>query len=286
MSLNIQPYFDQATFSMTYVISCDATGAAAIIDPVLDYDAASGATSRVSADKVVDYVRDHDLDVKYIMETHVHADHISAAPYLKKTLGGITCIGEHVKTVQETFAPVFNLEPSFKCDGSQFDRLLSDGDELELGEEVIRVLHTPGHTPACVTYMVGDAMWVGDTFFMPDFGTARCDFPGGDAAVLCASLRKILSQPDETRMFMCHDYAPGGRDYEWETTVGEQRAENIHIGGGKTDAEFIKMRSSRDKELSMPKLILPSVQVNMRAGFFPPAEGNGVSYLKIPIDQF
>jgi len=286
MSLNIQPYFDQATFSMTYIISCDATGAAAIIDPVLDYDAASGATSRVSADKVVDYVRDHDLDVKYIMETHVHADHISAAPYLKKALGGITCIGEHVKTVQETFAPVFNLEPSFKCDGSQFDRLLSDGDELELGEEVIRVLHTPGHTPACVTYMVGDAMWVGDTFFMPDFGTARCDFPGGDAAVLCASLRKILSQPDETRMFMCHDYAPGGRDYEWETTVGEQRAENIHIGGGKTDAEFIKMRSSRDKELSMPKLILPSVQVNMRAGFFPPAEGNGVSYLKIPIDQF
>lgn len=286
MSINIKSFFDADTFSYSYVVSEAETKAGIIIDSVLNYDQASGKTSTKGADELCAYVTRENIAVQYIFETHVHADHITAAPYLQQKLGGKTAIGAGVIKVQKTFAPIFNFESEFICDGSQFNILLNDGDELSFGSVKINILHTPGHTPACVSYVIEDAVFVGDTLFMPDFGTARTDFPGGSAKTLCRSIRKILSLPENTRMFMCHDYAPGGREYMNETSVLEQKQKNIHIHDGISDKEYIAMREGRDKQLGMPKLILPSVQINMRAGYMPPEEKNGVQYLKIPINQF
>ena len=285
MKPNVKAFFDEATFTISYVVSDPATKSAAIIDSVLDYDPASGRTSTLSADQVIAYVQAEDLTIEWIIETHVHADHLSAAPYLKDKLGGKTGIGEHISTVQNVFGKVFNAGTDFARDGSQFDHLFADGETFWIGDLQGQVLHTPGHTPACLTYVIGDAAFVGDTLFMPDFGTARCDFPGGDARTLYKSIQKVLSLPPETRLFMCHDYLAPDRDvYAWETTVAEERAKNIHVGGSKTEDEFVEMREARDATLDMPRLILPSVQINMRAGDMPPPEDNGVRYMKIPID--
>ena len=281
---NVQAFHDEATFTVTYVVSDPATSKAAIVDPVHDFDAASGRVSTVSADAVVDYVRANKLDVDWILETHVHADHLSGAPYLQEQLGGSVAIGAQVGGVQETFKRIFNLE-DLATDGSQFDRLFADGDTFSVGNIAARVIATPGHTPACVTYVIGDTAYVGDTLFMPDFGTARTDFPGGSAAQLYDSIQKILSLPDETRLFMCHDYkAPGRDEFAWETSVVEQRSHNVHINDDVSRDAFVATRESRDKELGMPKLILPSLQVNLRAGHLPPPEDNGTRYLKIPLD--
>ena len=280
----VKAFFDEATFTITYVVSDPATKRAAIIDPVLDYDAASGRTSTSSADAVIEYANDNSLGVDWILETHVHADHLSGAPYLKEKLGGQTAIGARVTAVQEVFKGVFNLA-DLVTDGSQFDHLFSDGDTFAVGDLEGRVLGTPGHTPACITYVIGDSAYVGDTLFMQDFGTARTDFPGGSAAQLYASIQKILSLPDDTRLYMCHDYKAPGRDfYAWETTVGEQRNANIHVNDTVSEQEFITMREGRDQELGMPKLLLPSIQVNVRAGQLPHPENNDIRYLKIPLD--
>jgi glyoxylase-like metal-dependent hydrolase (beta-lactamase superfamily II) len=276
--------FDKATWTVTYIVHHGVETACAIIDSVLDYDPKSGRTSTTSADKVVDYVKAHQLQVAWILETHAHADHVSAASYLKKKLGGQTAIGDHITQVQKVFKGIFNLEPTFQQDGSQFDRLLASDEEFKMGELVGKVVFVPGHTPACVAYQFGDAVFVGDTLFMPDVGTARCDFPGGDARTLYASTRKILSLPPETRLFMCHDYPPNDRPIAFETTVAEQRAKNIHVHDGITEAQFVEMRTQRDATLEMPVLILPAVQINIRAGEMPPQEGNGVAYLKIPVN--
>jgi glyoxylase-like metal-dependent hydrolase (beta-lactamase superfamily II) len=276
--------FDQATWTITYIVHQGAGTACAIIDSVLDYDPKSGRTSTTSADKVVDYVKAHQLQVAWILETHAHADHISAASYLKKKLGGQTAIGDHITQVQKVFKGIFNLEPSFQQNGSQFDRLLASDEEFKVSDLAGKVLFVPGHTPACVAYQFGDAVFVGDTLFMPDVGTARCDFPGGDARTLYASTRKILSLPPETRLFMCHDYPPLDRPISFETTVAAQRARNIHVHDGITEAQFVELRTQRDATLEMPVLILPAVQINIRAGEMPPPENNGVSYLKIPIN--
>ena len=276
--------FDKATWTVTYIVHSGVGTACAIIDSVLDYDPKSGRTSTTSADKVVAYVQAHQLQVAWILETHAHADHVSAAPYLKKLLGGKTAIGSHITQVQKVFKGIFNLEPTFKQDGSQFDQLL-DGDEaFKVGDLMGKVLFVPGHTPACVAYQLGDAVFVGDTLFMPDVGTARCDFPGGDARALYASTRKILSLPPETRLFMCHDYPPTDRPIAFETTVAAQRAHNIHVHDGITEDQFVAMRTKRDATLEMPVLILPAVQINIRAGELPPQESNGVAYLKIPLN--
>ena len=283
---DIQAFFDEATNTVSYVVSDPETRTAAIIDPVLDYDAASGRTGTSSADAIIAHVRDNALEIEWIIETHVHADHLSGAPYLREKLGGKIAIGERVRDVQTVFGDIFNVEPSFQRDGSQFDHLFKDGETFQLGQIKGQVIHTPGHTPACMTYIIGDAGFVGDTLFMPDFGTARCDFPGGDARQLYHSIQKIFALPSETRLFMCHDYKAPGRDqYAWETTVAEQKARNKHVHDGISEDEFVKMRIERDATLSMPKLILPSVQVNMRAGEKPPAEDNGTHYLKIPLDR-
>jgi glyoxylase-like metal-dependent hydrolase (beta-lactamase superfamily II) len=276
--------FDKATWTVTYVVHSGVGTACAIIDSVLDYDPKSGRTSTTSADKVVAYVQANQLKVAWILETHAHADHVSAAPYLKKHLGGKTAIGTRITQVQKVFKGIFNLETSFEEDGSQFDQLLDSDEEFKVGELIGKVLFVPGHTPACVAYQFGDAVFVGDTLFMPDVGTARCDFPGGDAQALYASTRKILSLPPETRLFMCHDYPPNDRAISFETTVAEQRAKNIHVHDGITEAQFVEMRTKRDATLDMPVLILPAVQINIRAGELPPKESNGVSYLKIPLD--
>ena len=276
--------FDPATWTVTYVVYEKPGSACAIIDSVLDYDPKSGRTSTTSADKVVAYVQANQLRVAWILETHAHAVHVSAAPYLKKHLGGKTAIGTRITQVQKVFKGIFNLETSFKEDGSQFDQLLDSDEEFKVGELIGKVLFVPGHTPACVAYQFGDAVFVGDTLFMPDVGTARCDFPGGDAQALYASTRKILSLPPETRLFMCHDYPPNDRAISFETTVAEQRAKNIHVHDGITEAQFVEMRTKRDATLDMPVLILPAVQINIRAGELPPKESNGVSYLKIPLD--
>ena len=276
--------FDKATWTVTYIVHSGVGTACAIIDSVLDYDPKSGRTSTTSADKVVAYVQANQLQVAWILETHAHADHVSAAPYLKKHLGGKTAIGTRITQVQKVFKGIFNLETSFKEDGSQFDQLLDSDEEFKVGELIGKVLFVPGHTPACVAYQFGDAVFVGDTLFMPDVGTARCDFPGGDAQALYASTRKILSLPPETRLFMCHDYPPNDRAVVFETTVAEQRAKNIHVHDGITEAQFVEMRTKRDATLDMPVLILPAVQINIRAGELPPNESNGVSYLKIPLD--
>jgi len=276
--------FDAVTWTVTYVVYEKEGGACAIIDSVLDYDPKSGRTSTQSADQVIAFVRAKNLQVQWILETHAHADHLTAAPYLKAQLGGQTAIGDHITAVQRVFKGVFNLEAGFKEDGTQFDHLLKTDETFAIGNLSAKALYVPGHTPACVAYQVGDAVFVGDTLFMPDVGSARCDFPGGDAKTLYASARKILSLPDSTRLFMCHDYPPEDRAVRFETTVAEQRAHNIHLHDGIDEAEFVRMRTARDATLAMPVLILPAVQINIRAGEFPPKDDNGVSYLKIPLN--
>lgn len=276
--------FDSATWTVTYVVYEKPGSACAIIDSVLDYDPKSGRTSHKSADKVIDFVKANDLSVEWILETHAHADHLSAAPYLKQQLGGKTAIGDHITNVQGVFKTIFNLEPGFKQDGSQFDHLFKDGEAIQIGGLSGHIMYVPGHTPACVAYQFGDAVFVGDTMFMPDVGTARCDFPGGDAKTLYASTRKILSLPPQTRLFMCHDYPPNGRAVSFETTVAEQRAKNIHVHDGITEDQFVEMRTKRDATLEMPVLILPAVQINIRAGELPPKEDNGIAYVKIPLN--
>ena len=281
---DVHAFHDEATFTVTYVVSDPATRKAAIVDPVHDFDAASGRISTRSADAVIDYVRSRNLEVDWILETHVHADHLSGAPYIQEQLDGNIAIGAQVGTVQETFKRIFNLA-DLATDGSQFDRLFADGDTFSVGGIAARVIATPGHTPACITYVIGDTAYVGDTLFMPDFGTARTDFPGGSAAQLFDSIQRIFSLPGETRLFMCHDYKAPGRDaFAWETSVAEQRGRNVHINDEVSKDAFIEMRDSRDSELGMPKLILPSLQVNLRAGHLPPPEDNGTRYLKIPLD--
>lgn len=284
MTPTVRSFFDPATWTVSYVVYEQEGSACAIIDSVLDYDPKSGRTRTTSADKLIAFVQEKGLQVGWILETHAHADHLSAAHYLRGKLGGKIAIGAAIAQVQTTFKRIFNLEPGFQTDGRQFDRLLQDGETLAIGALQIRVLSVPGHTPACMAYRIGDAVFVGDTLFMPDVGTARCDFPGGDAHSLYRSMRRLLSLPPETRLFMCHDYPPEGRSPAWETTVAEQRATNIHVHDGVSEDEFVKMRTARDATLEMPVLILPSVQVNIRAGEMPPKEDNGVSYLKIPLN--
>ncbi|MBT5384640.1 MAG: MBL fold metallo-hydrolase [Kordiimonadaceae bacterium] len=280
----IKAFFDSDTNTITYVVADTTTSACAIIDSVLDYDPTSGRTNTKSADSVISYILKSGYRCQWIVETHIHADHLTAAPYLKNKLGGKTAIGNDVTTVQRSFGPIFNAESSFATDGRQFDHLFSDDEVFKIGNIDARVITTPGHTPACISYVIGENCFVGDTMFMPDAGTARCDFPGGNAATLYDSLQRILSLPDETKLYMCHDYGPGGRDYKWVTSVKEQREKNIHLAE-KSRAEYIEIRTTRDTELSMPKLILPSVQINMRGGNFPPADNDGVSYIKIPLDK-
>ena len=282
----VESFFDPVTNTVSYVVIDPQSRRCALVDSVLDYDAASGHTSYAGAQKLVDFVRAQNLTVDWLLETHVHADHLSAAPWLQEQVGGKLAIGDHIRTVQDTFGKVFNAGTDFARDGSQFDHLFHDGDHYQVGELQARALHTPGHTPACMSHLIGDALFVGDTLFMPDYGTARCDFPGGDARTLYRSIRKLLALPDETRVFLCHDYLPEGRDrFCWQTTIGEQRRHNIHVHEGISEAQFVAMREERDATLGMPRLILPSVQVNMRAGHLPPPEDNGVRYMKIPLNR-
>ncbi|WP_339804832.1 MBL fold metallo-hydrolase [uncultured Marinobacter sp.] len=283
----VQPFFDEPTNTFSYVVQDPDSQACAIVDSVLDFDYAAGRTDVRSAEEIIAYIRDQGLTVQWILETHVHADHLSAAPFLHEQLGGKTGIGAHIVDVQEIFGKAFNAGTEFARDGSQFDALFNEGDSFRIGNLEGRVLHTPGHTPACLTYVIGDAAFVGDTLFMPDYGTARCDFPGGDARTLYQSIQKVLSLPDETRIFLCHDYkAPDREEFQYMTTVAEQRANNVHVHQGISEQEFVKMRTERDATLDMPRLILPSVQVNMRAGHMPPAEDNGQIYLKVPVNRF
>ena len=286
MTPNGEAFFDPATYTYSYVVSDPATQRCALVDSVLDYDPASGRTSYHSADRLIELVRSRGLVVQWILETHVHADHMSAAPYLRQQRGGEIGIGEQITVVQSTFGKLFNAGPDFPTDGSQFDRLFRDGEEFRVGDLPARAIHTPGHTPACMTYLIGDAAFVGDTLFMPDYGTARCDFPGGNAHALYRSIHdKLFQLPDETRVFLCHDYkAPGRDEFQHQTTIGAERTGNVHINAEVSEEQFVAMRQSRDATLGMPTLILPSVQINMRAGDVPPAEGNGSRYLKIPLD--
>lgn len=280
----VKGFFDHDTWTVTYVVYEKPGSPCAIIDSVLDYDPKSGRTSTQSADEVIEFVKANQLEVAWILETHAHADHLTAAPYLKEKLGGKVAIGDNIRTVQKVFKSIFNLEPGFSTEGVQFDHLFIDGEVFQIGNLTAEVMSLPGHTPACVAYRVGDAVFVGDTIAMPDVGTARCDFPGGDAAQLFRSIKKLLSLPPETRLFMCHDYPPEGRDVCFETTVADERARNIHVNDAVDEGKYVEMRTARDKTLAMPVLILPSVQVNIRAGNLPPSEDNGVSYLKIPLN--
>lgn len=280
-------FFDEPTNTYSYVVKDPNSSHCAIVDSVLDFDYAAGRTSTESAERILKFIKDNRLTVDWILETHVHADHLSAAPFLKEHTGAQLGIGEHIKTVQETFGKAFNEGTEFQRDGSQFDHLFADGDTFSIGELQAQVLHTPGHTPACLTYVIGDAAFVGDTLFMPDYGTARCDFPGGDARTLYRSIQKVFALPDQTRLFMCHDYkAPDRDEYAFETTVAEEKQNNVHVGGGTTEDQFVKMRTERDATLNMPRLILPSVQINMRAGHLPKPESNGQRYLKLPLNLF
>ena len=280
---HIEAFFDEPTFTVTYLVGDPATRAAAVIDPVLDFDQASGRIATTSAEKVLAAAEAGNWRIELVLETHAHADHLSAAPYIKERTGARIGIGEHIDAVQGIFAKVFNA-PDVSGTGAEFDLLLKDSESVPLGELTIEVMHTPGHTPACVSYRIGDAVFVGDTLFMPDYGTARADFPGGDAAALYRSIRRILALPPETRLYLCHDYKAPGRDtFVWETTVAEERERNVHVHDGVSEAEFVAMRQERDKGLAAPRLLLPSVQVNIRAGHFPPVEDNGTSYLKIPL---
>ncbi|MGQ7847246.1 MBL fold metallo-hydrolase [Granulosicoccus sp. 3-233] len=279
---DVKAFFDEATNTVSYVVKDPGSTACAVIDSVLDIDYAAGKISYDSADELISYVRERGLELEWIIETHVHADHLSAAPYLQEKLGGKIGVGEKIIVVQETFGKVFNEGTEFQRDGSQFDALFKDGDRYQVGAMECFAIHTPGHTPACMVHVMGNAAFVGDTLFMPDGGSARVDFPGGDAGELYDSIQKLLALPDDMRLFMCHDYGPNGREIRWETTVAEERAENIHVGAGKTREDFIRFRTERDAQLGMPKLILPSLQVNMRAGEVPrDKEGNPM--LKVPL---
>lgn len=282
----VTAFFDEPTNTISYVVRDPNGTACAIVDSVLDFDYSSGHTDTNSADEIIGFVTEEGLKVELILETHVHADHLSAAPYLQEKLGGKIGIGQKITVVQDTFGKVFNEGTEFQRDGSQFDKLFVEGDSFHVGQLRGDVLHTPGHTPACLTYVIGDAAFVGDTLFMPDFGTARCDFPGGSSETMYESVQKILALPDETRIFVGHDYkAPGRDEYAWETTVGEQKAKNVHVGGGKSKEEFVKMRDERDATLAMPKLIIPSLQVNMRAGHMPAPDDKGDVFLKVPVNK-
>ncbi|MFC3179859.1 MBL fold metallo-hydrolase [Cypionkella sinensis] len=285
MHPDVHAFFDEATNTITYLLREPNGRACAVIDSVLDFDYASGRTDTRSGDAVISYIRAEGLDLQWILETHVHADHLSAAPYIQEALGGQIGIGDQIKVVQETFGKVFNEGTRFARDGSQFDRLFREGDSLMVGQLRVDVMHTPGHTPACLSYVAGDAAFVGDTLFMPDFGTARCDFPGGSASVMFDSVQRILALPDATRIFVGHDYKAPGRDsYAWESTVGAQKALNVHIGAGRSREDFVALREKRDATLAMPRLIIPSLQINMRAGQMPEPEDNGLSYLKVPLN--
>jgi glyoxylase-like metal-dependent hydrolase (beta-lactamase superfamily II) len=280
----VTPFFDPATNTVSYVVKDPGSNACAVIDSVMDIDYAAGRISYQSADKIIDFITQNGLGLDWLIETHVHADHLSAAPYIQGKLGGKIGIGENITLVQETFGNVFNEGTEFQRDGSQFDRLFKDGDCYQIGATKAFALHTPGHTPACMTHVMDDAAFVGDTLFMPDGGSARADFPGGDAGTLYRSIRRILSLPDETRLFMCHDYGPNGREIRWETTVAEQRAHNIHARDGITEDEFVAARQARDRTLEMPKLIIPSLQVNMKAGRLPEPDAGGKRFLKVPLN--
>ncbi|MBX3576314.1 MAG: MBL fold metallo-hydrolase [Rhizobiaceae bacterium] len=278
-------FFDPQTNTISYVVRDPASRACAVVDSVMDIDYAAGRITSEGADRIVDFVRSNRLEVAWIIETHVHADHLSAAPYIQDKLGGKLGIGENITIVQDTFGKIFNEGTEFQRDGSQFDRLFTDGDSYAIGGLTAHVMHTPGHTPACMTHVIGDAAFIGDTLFMPDGGSARADFPGGDARTLFRSIRRVLSLPDDMRLFVCHDYGPNGRDIKWETTVGIEKAHNIHVKDGVTEDEFAAMREARDKTLAMPKLIIPSLQINMRAGQLPPGEDDGKTYLKVPVNR-
>lgn len=281
----VTAFFDPQTNTISYVVKDPGSNACAIVDSVMDIDYASGRLSHASADRIVEHVTREGLTTEWLIETHVHADHLSAAPYLQEKLGGKLGIGENITIVQDTFGKVFNEGTEFQRDGSQFDKLFKDGDTYTVGGMTCFAIHTPGHTPACMTHVMGDAAFVGDTLFMPDGGTARADFPGGDAAELYRSIQKVLALPRDMRLFMCHDYGPNGRDIRWETTVGDEREHNIHVRDGVTEAEFVAMRTGRDATLDMPKLIIPSIQVNMRAGQLPPKDESGKTFLKVPINE-
>ena len=286
MTPDATAFFDDPTNTVSYVVKDPHGTACAIIDSVLDFDHASGSTDTKNADAIIAHIKSHALDVAWILESHVHADHLSAAPYLQEQLGGKIGISDNITVIQNTFGKVFNEGTEFQRDGSQFDQLFKDGDSIHIGQLRVDILHTPGHTPACLTYLIGDAAFVGDTLFMPDFGTARCDFPGGSAQNLYASIQKILALPDETRIFVGHDYkAPGREEFAWETTVGAQKAANVHVGGGRAADDFVQMRETRDATLGMPRLIVPSLQVNMRAGNMPEPDDQGDVFLKIPINK-
>ncbi|NKI59508.1 MBL fold metallo-hydrolase [Labrenzia sp. PO1] len=281
---DVTPFFDPATNTISYVVKDPASNACAVVDSVMDIDYAAGRITYDHADQIIAYIREKDLKLEWLIETHVHADHLSAAPYIQQKLGGKLGIGDKITVVQETFGKVFNEGTEFQRDGSQFDCLFRDGDVYQIGELTAFAMYTPGHTPACMVHVMGDAAFVGDTLFMPDGGSARADFPGGDAATLYDSIQKVLALPDDMRLFMCHDYGPNGRDIQWETTVGAEKEHNIHVGGGKTKEEFVKFRTERDAQLDMPKLIIPSLQVNMRAGKLPPADESGKTFLKVPVN--
>ncbi|KIF81937.1 MBL fold metallo-hydrolase [Noviherbaspirillum autotrophicum] len=287
-ALHVEGFFDPTTSTVSYIVLDRSSGQCALVDSVLDYDPKSGRTGTASADRLVARVRELQAKVQWVLETHVHADHLSAAPYLKRRLGGKVGIGRHVTEVQQVFGKLFNAGPCFACDGAQFDHLFADGETFAIGRLWCRAMHTPGHTPACMTYVVNDgdqiAAFVGDTLFMPDYGTARCDFPGGDARTLYRSINKVLSLAPHTKLYMCHDYQPGGRDVQFVCTVADERAANIHVRDGISEDEFVAMRTARDATLDMPVLLLPSVQINMRAGQLPEPEGNDIRYLKIPVD--
>jgi glyoxylase-like metal-dependent hydrolase (beta-lactamase superfamily II) len=288
VDLSVKPevtaFFDAPTNTISYVVKDPASNACAVIDSVMDIDYAAGRITHASADAIIAHVQAHGLALEWLIETHVHADHLSAAPYIQGKLGGKIGIGDQITVVQDVFGKVFNEGTEFRRDGSQFDRLFKDGDTYSIGGMTVLALHTPGHTPACMTHVIGDAAFVGDTLFMPDGGSARADFPGGDARTLYRSIHRVLALPPQTRLFMCHDYGPNGRDIQWETTVAEERAHNIHVKDGVTEDEFVAMREARDRTLGMPRLILPSLQVNMRAGALPPAEPNGRVFLKVPVN--
>ncbi len=281
---DVKAFFDPETWTFTYVVFLGKGSPCVVIDSVLNYDSKSGRTSTRSADEVIGFIKSEQLELAWILETHAHADHLTAAPYIQEQLGGKIVIGSQIAHVQNVFKGIFNLNESFSVDGSQFDGLLKDGESLPFGKLSLKALYVPGHTPACMAYEIGDVLFVGDTLFMPDVGTARCDFPGGSAQTLYRSIQKILSYPDETKLYMCHDYPPSGRAVAYSTTVGEQKKSNIHVHSGVSEADFVQMRMARDATLDMPNLILPSIQVNIRAGHFPEPESNGKSYLKIPLN--
>ena len=290
MNLNInykiQNFFDKQTSTLSYVVYCNLTKKCAVIDSVLDFDYSSGSVDYLNADKIISYINKNELELEWLIETHVHADHLSASPYIQKRLGGKIGISEKISDIQDIFGKTFNAGTEFQRDGSQFDKLFNNNDEYQIGKINCKVIHTPGHTPACTAHVIGNSIFVGDTLFMPDLGSARADFPGGDARELYRSIQKILSYPDETELFICHDYPPSTREVTCSTTVGEQKKKNIHVKTSISEDEFVKIRENRDKTLNMPKLIIPSIQVNMRAGNLPPPEDNGNVYIKVPINNF